>query len=101
MSPAKQEKITGLSKLARLVEAYARRPQVQERLTSQVADKLMEVLDPRGALVVIEAEHHCMSMRGVQKPGSLTITSAVRGIFLSDATRAEALQTHRHGPIGP
>jgi len=90
--PGEEGKITGLSKLARLVEAYARRPQVQERLTSQVADKLMEVLDPRGALVVIEAEHHCMSMRGVQKPGSLTITSAVRGIFLSDATRAEALQ---------
>jgi|TARA_B110000116_G_scaffold165194_2_gene142855 GTP cyclohydrolase I len=90
--PGETGKITGLSKLARLVEAYARRPQVQERLTSQVADKLMEVLDPRGALVVIEAEHHCMSMRGVQKPGSLTITSAVRGIFLSDATRAEALQ---------
>ena len=90
--PGEAGKITGLSKLARLVEAYARRPQVQERLTSQVADKLMEVLDPRGALVVIEADHHCMSMRGVQKPGSLTITSAVRGIFLSDATRAEALQ---------
>ena len=90
--PGEAGKITGLSKLARLFEAYARRPQVQERLTSQVADKLMEVLDPRGALVVIEAEHHCMSMRGVQKPGALTITSAVRGIFLSDATRAEALQ---------
>ena len=90
--PGETGKITGLSKLARLVEAYARRPQVQERLTSQIADKLMDALDPRGALVVIEAEHHCMSMRGVQKPGSLTITSAVRGIFLSDATRAEALQ---------
>ena len=90
--PGDAGKITGLSKLARLVEAYARRPQVQERLTSQVANKLMDVLDPRGALVVVEAEHHCMSMRGVQKPGTLTITSAVRGIFLSDATRAEALQ---------
>jgi len=90
--PGEAGKITGLSKLARLVEAYARRPQVQERLTSQVADKLMEVLEPRGTLVVVEAEHHCMSMRGVRKPGSLTITSAVRGIFLSDATRAEALQ---------
>ena len=90
--PGEQGKITGLSKLARLVEAYARRPQVQERLTSQVADKLMEALDPRGALVVIEAEHQCMSMRGVQKPGSLTLTSAVRGIFLADATRAEAFQ---------
>ena len=90
--PGEHGKITGLSKLARLVEAYARRPQVQERLTSQVADKLMQALDPRGALVVIEAEHLCMSMRGVQKPGSLTLTSAVRGLFLSDATRAEALQ---------
>ena len=90
--PGEAGKITGLSKLARLVEAYARRPQVQERLTSQVADKLMEVLEPRGALVVVEAEHHSMSMRGVRKPGSLTITSAVRGIFLSDATRAAALQ---------
>lgn len=90
--PGEHGKITGLSKLARLVEAYARRPQVQERLTSQIADKLMEALDPRGALVVIEAEHQCMSMRGVQKPGSLTLTSAVRGIFLSDATRAEAFQ---------
>ena len=90
--PGEHGKITGLSKLARLVEAYARRPQVQERLTSQVADQLMEALDPRGALVVIEAEHQCMSMRGVQKPGSLPLTSAVRGIFLSDATRAEAFQ---------
>ena len=90
--PGEHGKITGLSKLARLVEAYARRPQVQERLTSQVADQPMEALDPRGALVVIEAEHQCMSMRGVQKPGSLTLTSAVRGIFLSDATRAEAFQ---------
>ncbi len=90
--PGESGKITGLSKLARLVEAYARRPQVQERLTSQVADKLVEVLEPRGALVVVEAEHQCMSMRGVQKPGSLTITSAVRGLFLSEATRAEAMQ---------
>jgi GTP cyclohydrolase I len=90
--PGEEGRITGLSKLARLVDAYARRPQVQERLTSQVADKLMQVLDPRGALVVVEAEHQCMSMRGVQKPGSLTLTSAVRGIFLTDATRAEAFQ---------
>ena len=90
--PGEEGRITGLSKLARLVDAYARRPQVQERLTSQVADKLMQVLDPRGALVVVEAEHQCMSMRGVQKPGSLTLTSAVRGIFLADATRAEAFQ---------
>ena len=90
--PGEHGKITGLSKLARLVEAYARRPQVQERLTSQVADDLMQTLDPRGALEVIEAEHLCMSMRGVQKPGSLTLTSAVRGLFLSDATQAEAMQ---------
>ncbi len=90
--PGESGKITGLSKLARLVEAYARRPQVQERLTSQVADKLVDVLEPRGALVVIEAEHQCMSMRGVQKPGTLTITSAVRGLFLSEATRSEAMQ---------
>ena len=96
--PGEHGKITGLSKLARLVEAYARRPQVQERLTSQVADKLMQALDPRGALVVIEAEHLCMSMRGVQKPGSLTLTSAVRGLFWRDATRAEALQLLGIGP---
>ena len=89
--PGERGMITGLSKLARLVEAYARRPQVQERLTTQVADKLMEVLEPRGTLVVIEAEHQCMSMRGVQKPGSLTITSAVRGQFRNTATRAEAM----------
>lgn len=89
--PGERGMITGLSKLARLVEAYARRPQVQERLTTQVADKLMEVLEPRGTLVVVEAEHQCMSMRGVQKPGSLTITSAVRGQFRNTATRAEAM----------
>ncbi|WP_423923453.1 GTP cyclohydrolase I FolE [Candidatus Poriferisodalis sp.] len=89
--PGERGIITGLSKLARLVEAYARRPQVQERLTTQVADKLMEVLEPRGTLVVVEAEHQCMSMRGVQKPGSLTITSAVRGQFRNTATRAEAM----------
>ena len=89
--PSERGMITGLSKLARLVEAYARRPQVQERLTTQVADKLMEVLEPRGTLVVVEAEHQCMSMRGVQKPGSLTITSAVRGQFRNTATRAEAM----------
>ena len=89
--PGKRGTITGLSKLARLVEAFARRPQVQERLTTQVADKLVEVLEPRGALVVVEAEHLCMSMRGVQKPGSLAITSAVRGQFRNTATRAEAM----------
>lgn len=84
--------LTGLSKLARLVEAFAKRPQMQERLTSQVADTLMDVMDPLGVMVVIEAEHLCMSMRGVRKPGSATITSAVRGTFATnDATRAEAL----------
>lgn len=90
--PGPDGRITGLSKLARLVDGYAKRPQVQERLTSQVADRLMERLVPRGALVVIEAEHLCMSMRGVRKPGALTVTSAVRGIFKTDqATRAEAM----------
>lgn len=83
--------LTGLSKLARLVEAFARRPQLQERLTSQIADTLMDVIRPYGALVVVEAEHLCMSMRGVKKPGAITVTSAVRGVFASDAAaRAEA-----------
>ncbi len=91
--PGEAGKITGLSKLARLVEGFARRLQVQERMTSQIADSLDEVLAPRGALVVIEAEHLCMSMRGVRKPGTVTVTSAVRGIFRTDvATRSEALQ---------
>ena len=85
-------RITGLSKLARLVDSYARRPQVQERLTSQIADTIDEKLEPRGVLVVIEAEHLCMSMRGVQKPGTTTVTSAVRGLFRDNpATRAEAM----------
>ena len=85
--------ITGLSKLARLVDGYARRPQVQERLTSQCADALEKVLSPRGAIVVIEAEHLCMAMRGIRKPGSSTVTSAVRGIFREDAsTRGEAMR---------
>ncbi|NLF05865.1 MAG: GTP cyclohydrolase I FolE [Actinomycetales bacterium] len=84
-------KVTGLSKLARLVDVYARRPQVQERLTAQVADALVEVLDPRGVIVVIECEHLCMSMRGVRKPGSKTVTSAVRGQMRNQATRAEAM----------
>jgi len=86
--PAKG-KITGLSKLARVVEGYAKRPQLQERLTSQIADAIMECLHPRGVLVVVEAEHMCMTMRGVKKPGSYTTTSAVRGIFkTNNATRA-------------
>jgi GTP cyclohydrolase IA len=89
--PAESGKITGLSKLARLVDVYARRPQVQERLTTQVADALMEVLDPRGVIVVIEAEHLCMTMRGVRKAGARTITSAMRGQMRQPATRAEAL----------
>ena len=77
--PSPDGRITGLSKLARLVDVFAKRPQVQERLTTQVADALMRILEPRGAIVVIEAEHLCMTMRGVRKPGSRTITSAVRG----------------------
>lgn len=89
--PALDGKVTGLSKLARLVEGYARRLQVQERLTGQVADALVERLGARGVIVVIEAEHECMSMRGVKKPGSRTVTSAVRGIMRDPATRAEAM----------
>ncbi len=89
--PGEHGRITGLSKLARLVDVYARRPQVQERLTSQVADALVEVLEPRGVLVVVECEHLCMSMRGVRKPGSRTVTSAVRGQMRDVATRAEAM----------
>jgi GTP cyclohydrolase IA len=89
--PGADGRITGLSKLARLVDVYARRPQVQERLTSQIADALVEVLDPRGVLVVVECEHLCMSMRGVRKPGSRTVTSAVRGQMRDVATRAEAM----------
>jgi GTP cyclohydrolase I len=89
--PAESGKITGLSKLARLVDVYARRPQVQERLTTQVADSLMELLEARGVIVVIEAEHLCMTMRGVRKAGARTITSAVRGILHNSATRAEAM----------
>jgi GTP cyclohydrolase IA len=84
-------RITGLSKLARLVDLYARRPQVQERLTSEIADALVEHLRPRGAIVVVDCEHLCMSMRGVRKPGSRTVTSAVRGQLRDPATRAEAM----------
>jgi GTP cyclohydrolase IA len=95
--PNEKGQITGLSKLARLVDIYARRPQVQERMTSQIADALMRVLEPRGALVVIEAEHLCMSMRGVRKPGAKTVTSAVRGSIRDSATtRAEAMSLLLH-----
>jgi GTP cyclohydrolase I len=90
--PGVDGRITGLSKIARLVEGFARRPQVQERLTTQIADALVDVLEPAGVLVMIEAEHLCMSMRGVKKPGALTVTSAVRGLFKTNApTRAEAM----------
>ncbi len=89
--PSTDGKITGLSKLARLVDVFARRPQVQERLTTQIADSLMEILDPRGCIVVIECEHMCMTMRGVRKPGAKTITSAVRGQLRDVATRNEAM----------
>ncbi|WP_148613575.1 GTP cyclohydrolase I FolE [Nocardioides rubriscoriae] len=90
--PAETGKITGLSKLARLVDVYSKRPQVQERLTTQVADALMDILDARGVIVVIEAEHLCMTMRGVKKAGARTLTSAVRGSMRTDAaTRAEAM----------
>ncbi|MEH6377824.1 GTP cyclohydrolase I FolE [Streptomyces sp. KLMMK] len=89
--PSTSGKITGLSKLARLVDVYARRPQVQERLTTQIADSLMEILEPRGVVVVIECEHMCMSMRGIRKPGAKTLTSAVRGQLRDPATRAEAM----------
>ncbi len=88
----KKGRITGLSKLVRVLEAFAKRPQVQERLTSQIADALMKKIQPHGVLVIIEAEHLCMSMRGVKKPGSVTTTSAVRGVLRKNAaTRAEAL----------
>jgi GTP cyclohydrolase IA len=91
-TPNEKGQITGLSKLARLVDVYARRPQVQERMTSQVADALMDVLQPRGVIVVVEAEHLCMTMRGVRKPGAKTLTSAVRGDFRDQpSTRAEAM----------
>jgi GTP cyclohydrolase I len=89
--PSPKGTITGLSKVARLVDLYARRPQVQERLTSQVADALVAALSPRGVIVVIECEHLCMSMRGVRKPGARTVTSAVRGQMREVATRAEAM----------
>ena len=99
--PAETGKITGLSKLARLVDVYAKRPQVQERLTTQVADALMRILEARGVIVVIEAEHLCMTMRGVRKAGARTITSAVRGIMHHAATRAEAMALISSRPLRP
>ncbi len=93
-------RVVGLSKLARLVEGYARRPQLQERLTAQIADALYESLDSRGAIVVIEADHSCMTMRGVQKSGSITVTSAVRGIYEEDQSlRAETMALISRGPV--
>ena len=89
--PGEHGRVTGLSKLARLVDVYARRPQLQERLTTQVADALVAGLHPRGVIVVVEAEHSCMTYRGVRKPGAKTITSAVRGALRNPATRAEAM----------
>jgi GTP cyclohydrolase I len=89
--PGTDGRITGLSKLARLVDVYAKRPQVQERLTTQVADSLCRLLEPAGVIVVVEAEHLCMTMRGVRKPGAKTLTSAVRGQLRNPATRAEAM----------
>ena len=89
--PSEDGRITGLSKLARLVDVFARRPQVQERLTTQVADSLIEILQPQGVIVIVECEHLCMSMRGVRKPGARTVTSAVRGQLRDPATRAEAM----------
>jgi GTP cyclohydrolase I len=89
--PSEDGRVTGLSKLARLVEVYARRPQVQERLTTQIVEALMTHLKPKGAIVVIECEHMCMSMRGIRKPGAKTVTSAVRGQIRETATRAEAM----------
>jgi GTP cyclohydrolase I len=96
--PNRKGQITGLSKIARLVDLLSKRPQVQERLTTQIADALENALEPRGVLVVIEAEHLCMSMRGVRKPGSQTVTSAVRGVFRTrEATRAEAMNLIARG----
>ena len=98
--PAPNGRVTGLSKLARLVDVFARRPQVQERITTQVADSLVDHLGAQGVIVVIEAEHLCMSMRGVRKPGARTITSAVRGQLRNPATRAEAMSLLLGGKRG-
>lgn len=98
--PAANGRVTGLSKLARLVDVFSRRPQVQERITTQIADSLVEYLNAQGVIVVIEAEHLCMSMRGVRKPGSRTITSAVRGQLRNPATRSEAMSLLLGGKHG-
>jgi GTP cyclohydrolase I len=91
--PNKSQQITGLSKIARVVDVLAKKPQVQERLTTEIAESIERALSPRGVFVVIEAEHLCMTMRGIKKPGAVTVTSAVRGLFRSDArTRQEAMQ---------
>ena len=90
-------RITGLSKIARVVEGFSHRLQLQERLTTEIADGLMRVLNPQGVLVIIEAEHMCMTIRGVKKPGSLTVTSAVRGVFHKNVTRSEALELIKAG----
>jgi GTP cyclohydrolase I len=89
--PSEDGRITGLSKLGRVVDVFARRPQVQERMTTQIADSLVRLLQPRGVIVVVECEHLCMSMRGIRKPGAKTVTSAVRGHLHNPATRAEAM----------
>ncbi|KZS63411.1 GTP cyclohydrolase I FolE [Mycobacterium ostraviense] len=95
--PGEDGRVTGLSKIARLVDLYAKRPQVQERLTSQIADAMVKRLEPKGVIVVVEAEHLCMAMRGVRKPGAVTTTSAVRGLFKTNAaSRAEALDLILH-----
>ncbi|GAA1839466.1 GTP cyclohydrolase I FolE [Pseudonocardia ailaonensis] len=94
--PSEDGRVTGLSKIARVVDLYAKRPQVQERLTGQIADALVSKMDPRGVIVVVDAEHLCMAMRGIRKPGSRTTTSAVRGLFKSSpSSRAEALSLIR------
>ena len=96
--PNRDGRITGLSKIARLVDVLSKKPQVQERLTTEIADALDRALQPRGVFVLLEAEHLCMTMRGVRKPGSITTTSAVRGVFRTDArTRSEALELVRRG----
>jgi len=95
--PGMHGRVTGLSKLARLVDVFSRRPQVQERLTTQIADSLLDILGAQGVIVVIEAEHLCMTMRGVRKPGAKTITSAIRGSMHNPATRAEVMSLIMHG----